>query len=690
MDNPQQLIDRKLLLPGRYPVPPKSPITVLENGVIFQKYCYNGMPYDIAVSWLQKAIRQGLTEQALHCAYEMYSLGKIFRSHLLNRLIIITSEDVGAAEPDLVQRITELYFASKQINTADISAADECSLQENIIEMIVKLSAARKSRMADWLLHYDSSEYGYEFEPFTLLGALDQCEWYLQNPETEDNVGVELNYTESDGTDVVTHKKLSVYNLWQELLCMVDPMHYNDVVCLLKVFMYRGAEYGLLHLAHAMCITYVANTPMPRKNWANMDYPNWSSLEDLRFPILNRAIDKHTQWGRKYLGRTEYDFVLFGSALNNWVPLEGEKDMRGHFLKYCNKPGVDLSQPRDYQQAIIDNAKTYYQSEDAGWLVMACGAGKTKTAFWIQQQRDPNYSIVVLPYLEILKQFLVVWSAMGNAVGKTYHYGIMASTRKGFKMSKYMTYGYIDNKKQYNTFCDISSRKILFVTYNSMKKLITWKPTPDFVVYDEAHHYSSKHAIENTKSLFLTATPKSLIDPAKLVGFYHLEKAIAKGHLTDYRIYALDKDGDTSEHLDSVFQIGKKVIVYSRTVAGAIELYHEATESCFECFFMDANTPQEMRDTIFEKFQEEGTKAAIFNCATLGEGVDLPACDTIFIHSGYNSPQRVVQAFGRPLRLYLGKQQANIFIKEDKHFEKKLKALEPYDSAVYSKVEYVD
>ena len=37
------------------------------NAVIFQKYCPNGAHYDIMISWLQKAIRRNLLQQALYC-----------------------------------------------------------------------------------------------------------------------------------------------------------------------------------------------------------------------------------------------------------------------------------------------------------------------------------------------------------------------------------------------------------------------------------------------------------------------------------------------------------------------------------------------------------------------------------------------------------------------------------------------
>ena len=426
---------------------------------------------------------------------------------------------------------------------------------------------------------------------------------------------------------------------------------------------------------------------IPGKLASKISYINWSVISEYKFPVLNRAIDKHTYWGRTYLGRTNYDFAMFGSQLNNHTPWPGENEMKDHFIKLCDKPKSDLSQPRDYQRDIISNAVPYFRKNDTGWLIMACGTGKTKTAYWIHEKIAPMFSIVVLPYLEILKQFLEVWSQMSNARKLKYHYGIIASTRKDFMMSNFMTYSYIRNKSQYDIFQNLSTRKVLFVTYASMKKLKLWKPEPEFMIYDEAHHYKEIHSLKS-KSLYLTATPKYIVPEDNTIGFYHLNKAIKAGHLTDYNINIFPYNNDYTDNLSILFRTGNKVIIYTSTVSTAKELYTYTSDSLFNVYYIEANTPQVKRDEIFKEFKKQGTKCAIFNCATLGEGVDLPCCDSIYIHSGYNSQQRVVQSFGRPLRLYPGKTKAHIYICYE-HHKKKLKAISFYDTDAMSKVNYI-
>ena len=73
-----------------------------------------------------------------------------------------------------------------------------------------------------------------------------------------------------------------------------------------------------------------------------------------------------------------------------------------------------------------------------------------------------------------------------------------------------------------------------------------------------------------------------------------------------------------------------------------------------------------------------------------GEGVDIPIWDAEYIHSGYNTPHRVVQAVGRPLRLYEGKDLARVYLHQGTGQRKKVKALKVYDPLVEQKITWVD
>ena len=65
--------------------------------VVCPQYCDNNVYYDIMISWIQKSIRRGNLKEALYCAYHIYNSGGVHISHMINRLILIASEDIGIA-----------------------------------------------------------------------------------------------------------------------------------------------------------------------------------------------------------------------------------------------------------------------------------------------------------------------------------------------------------------------------------------------------------------------------------------------------------------------------------------------------------------------------------------------------------------------------------------------------------------
>lgn len=59
----------------------------------------NGYAGDEMVAMLQKAIRRGKEEDALHAAYEMYITSPQFEEKLWRRLLCISVEDIGFGNP---------------------------------------------------------------------------------------------------------------------------------------------------------------------------------------------------------------------------------------------------------------------------------------------------------------------------------------------------------------------------------------------------------------------------------------------------------------------------------------------------------------------------------------------------------------------------------------------------------------
>jgi replication-associated recombination protein RarA len=71
----------------------------------------HGHRLDEATSALQKAVRRGLLDDALYWTVEMFGR---YPHHVWRRLKVITSEDIGLAEPDLPATIDALHRAFEE------------------------------------------------------------------------------------------------------------------------------------------------------------------------------------------------------------------------------------------------------------------------------------------------------------------------------------------------------------------------------------------------------------------------------------------------------------------------------------------------------------------------------------------------------------------------------------------------
>src|SRR5690606_7436177 len=99
-------------------------------------------------SALQKSIRRGLEEEAMYWAVELFNSG--FGEYLWKRLRIITSEDVGLAEPMMPATIEALYRAYvDQAKKKDEKHAPE---RLYVTHAVLLLCRAQKSRLVDWTL----------------------------------------------------------------------------------------------------------------------------------------------------------------------------------------------------------------------------------------------------------------------------------------------------------------------------------------------------------------------------------------------------------------------------------------------------------------------------------------------------------------------------------------------------------
>ena len=104
-----------------------------------------GFAFDEAASALQKSVRRGQESDALYFALELSDSG--YTAYVWRRLLVITSEDVGLAEPTMPATIHALHQ-----NALTLEAKRKGSGRLPLVHAVLLLSRAKKSRIVDHAL----------------------------------------------------------------------------------------------------------------------------------------------------------------------------------------------------------------------------------------------------------------------------------------------------------------------------------------------------------------------------------------------------------------------------------------------------------------------------------------------------------------------------------------------------------
>lgn len=116
-----------------------------------------GYDFFEVISALQKAIRRCEEENAVYWALELYKSG--FSKALWNRLLVITSEDVGLAESGIEVSINALY--NNYLALIE-KKKDSPEALLPTLHAVVLLARAKKSRYIALLCEYDEF-VGYDY-----------------------------------------------------------------------------------------------------------------------------------------------------------------------------------------------------------------------------------------------------------------------------------------------------------------------------------------------------------------------------------------------------------------------------------------------------------------------------------------------------------------------------------------------
>ncbi|CAA0096105.1 UvrABC system protein B [Mycolicibacterium vanbaalenii] len=275
--------------------------------------------------------------------------------------------------------------------------------------------------------------------------------------------------------------------------------------------------------------------------------------------------------------------------------------------------------PWDYQRTAINDVVKGFNANDRGQLIMACGTGKTLTAWFITERLKAERALVLVPSLSLLKQTMREWQtanprkpfatlpvcsdetvgALGEdaAVAHTSDLGVPVTTDPEV-IAEFL-------RKR-------SGPRVVFSTYQSSPRIaaaftLGRVPQFDLVIADEAHRVAGPvsgdfgtvldaTAIRGKRRLFMTATPRyftgrvlreakeadyeiaSMDDPGRFGNVLHrlsFSEAIDRKLLTDYQVAVIGVDDATyrawAERGALVTLDGKK-ITDARALAGQIGL----------------------------------------------------------------------------------------------------------------------
>lgn len=129
--------------------PPPQPKLIRDDE--FVPNTKNGYLLGEVTSALQKSIRRGLEEEAMYWALEMLESG--YRDYLWRRLIIITSEDIGIADPFAAILVGQLW-ENAQVALGKAKKDELNDQVEPLQEAILYMCRTHKTRYGDDFMNY--------------------------------------------------------------------------------------------------------------------------------------------------------------------------------------------------------------------------------------------------------------------------------------------------------------------------------------------------------------------------------------------------------------------------------------------------------------------------------------------------------------------------------------------------------
>jgi len=132
---------------------------------LFKLSTDGGFPFDEAASALQKTIRRGLEEEAMYWAVELETR---YHDYLWKRLQVISIEDIGLADPQVVLYVAEMRRLYQELRKEweKEPKKKSRSFRMALSNAILALCRAKKSRIGDefQIAIYGRREAGWKLD----------------------------------------------------------------------------------------------------------------------------------------------------------------------------------------------------------------------------------------------------------------------------------------------------------------------------------------------------------------------------------------------------------------------------------------------------------------------------------------------------------------------------------------------
>jgi hypothetical protein len=368
-----------------------------------------GYDFDILKSALQKYIRRGETDKAIYVATELYHFraldgGKSCYTNFINRIKIITLEDIGIASPILCV-IDKLL---KELNQSKPTTIKSFSI---LYEIITRLSESLHyryySHLGNWIRNQTIEDLTLDYEQNTdpnmdrkisefIIPKEDRCfdKWIIQMVLCLEHKNVAILYWIKEFFNTDKRLKIRIYNsnLPRYLaMYIISKYAQEDIfrVSLAWLKKLNVAESFLCAIHPAICtmipINYgeLVNITDRTKKYLKK---NLSYLYKDKLVLDDYVIDIHTGAGKKS-GKTTSNFAVEGSLIA--------------YENGCLKRLLDNGMHHLYIKCKLHAPKTLESERDVFRLKsraqLVCGYAKTDVYYATLIDNDKNV-VVKGPY----------------------------------------------------------------------------------------------------------------------------------------------------------------------------------------------------------------------------------------------------------------------------------------------------